>query len=545
MILSVNLPENAAIPSELSSFTTNDNLLMILIGSKSIHMIKNNYLSENMSSEIHKMRSEYDNLLQKKEIENQIIKKVYDEIVIDEKVKQEVNVQNILSVEKNQLQTYYSNIINKYSNDNDFCHKTIENLNNEILSYKNELSNVEKDIIKKEESIKHYHINNELRIENEINNKIKMKEDDMKKQVDNYKEQLLLNERKYINDESVKLQRKQDEIDILKEKLSDIAIQIEKDRNERLLDTIDINKKDITLLMDNLKSHATTVNKSNARGYLGENYFLNLALKTFCDCSNFEIVDKAKTPHCGDFWLKFEKFTIMVDSKNYVDTPVPSRDRQKLKNDVSYNQHIKIAWLVSMDQPILTYSNYPFMIDIDDGVCYCYINSLMKSENPPNLLRMAWYASNFVHENLLNVDSEINLLGKYQKNEIRIRGILSKMLVQSKERFATLNQLTENFKLAESDIRDCLNEEIRDVRAQHIDVIESWWNVNIVKHVGNKLKSTDIHRKFISDEENRRYGIDVDMFKHILRSIPSLQNEEILMGKTDKAQYIITGYKIV
>ena len=545
MILSINLPENTVIPNEVSSFTPNDNLLMILIGSKSIHMIKNNYLSENMSSEIHKMRSEYDNLLQKKEIENQIIKKVYDEIVIDEKVKQEVNVQNILSVEKNQLQTYYSNIINKYSNDNDFCHKTIENLNNEILSYKNELSNVEKDIIKKEESIKHYHINNELRIENEINNKIKMKEDDMKKQVDNYKEQLLLNERKYINDESVKLQRKQDEIDILKEKLSDIAIQIEKDRNERLLDTIDINKKDITLLMDNLKSHATTVNKSNARGYLGENYFLNLALKTFCDCSNFEIVDKAKTPHCGDFWLKFEKFTIMVDSKNYVDTPVPSRDRQKLKNDVSYNQHIKIAWLVSMDQPILTYSNYPFMIDIDDGVCYCYINSLMKSENPPNLLRMAWYASNFVHENLLNVDSEINLLGKYQKNEIRIRGILSKMLVQSKERFATLNQLTENFKLAESDIRDCLNEEIRDVRAQHIDVIESWWNVNIVKHVGNKLKSTDIHRKFISDEENRRYGIDVDMFKHILRSIPSLQNEEILMGKTDKAQYIITGYKIV
>jgi hypothetical protein len=140
--------------------------------------------------------------------------------------------------------------------------------------------------------------------------------------------------------------------------------------------------------MDNLKSHATTVNKSNARGYLGENYFLNLALKTFCDCSNFEIVDKAKTPHCGDFWLKFEKFTIMVDSKNYVDTPVPSRDRQKLKNDVSYNQHIKIAWLVSMDQPILTYSNYPFMIDIDDGVCYCYINSLMKSENPSNLLGM-------------------------------------------------------------------------------------------------------------------------------------------------------------
>jgi hypothetical protein len=82
-----------------------------------------------------------------------------------------------------------------------------------------------------------------------------------------------------------------------------------------------------------------------------------------------------------------------------------------------------------MDQPILTYSNYPFMIDIDDGVCYCYINSLLKSENPANLLRMAWYASNFVHENLLNIDSDANVLGKYQKNEIRIKGILNRMLV--------------------------------------------------------------------------------------------------------------------
>jgi hypothetical protein len=69
----MNLPENAAIPCELSSFTQNDNLLMILIGSKSIHMIKNNYLSENMSSEIQKMRTEYENLLQRKDNEHLII----------------------------------------------------------------------------------------------------------------------------------------------------------------------------------------------------------------------------------------------------------------------------------------------------------------------------------------------------------------------------------------------------------------------------------------------------------------------------------------
>jgi hypothetical protein len=512
MSLSINLPENAVIPNEISSFTPDDNLLMILIGSKTVHMIKNNYLAGNMSEEISKIRSEYDILLNSKDDENRIIKIIYDDLLINDKLKLELKNKEQIHTEKKQLNMYYADIINKYNND-------IEKMNKEIFVYKEELSKLEIENIKKDESFKHYQIISDLKIENEVNYKLKNKEDIIKKEIDGYKE-----------------------------KINSMTIQIEKDKNERLMDTIDVNNKsikDITLLLDNLKTQTTIVNKSNARGYSGENYFLNLALNTFCDCSNFEIVDKAKTPHSGDFWLKFDKFTIMVDSKNYVDTPVPSRDRQKLKNDVSYNQHIKIAWLVSMDQPILTYSNYPFMIDIDDGVCYCYINSLMKSENPANLLRMAWYASNFVHENLLNVDSENNMLGKYQKNEIRVKGILNKMLVQSKERFATLNQLTENFKAADADIRDCLNEEIRDVRTQHIDVIESWWNINLTKEEGHKLKSNEIHKRFISNEENRRHGIDGDMFKQILRSIPSLKSEEIIRGKTDKAMYVIVGYKFL
>jgi hypothetical protein len=512
MSLSINLPENAVIPNEISSFTPDDNLLMILIGSKTVHMIKNNYLAGNMSEEISKIRSEYDILLNSKDDENRIIKIIYDDLLINDKLKLELKNKEQIHTEKNQLNMFYADIINKYNND-------IEKMNKEIFVYKEELSKLEIENIKKDESFKHYQIISDLKIENEVNYKLKNKEDIIKKEIDGYKE-----------------------------KINSMTIQIEKDKNERLMDTIDVNNKsikDITLLLDNLKTQTTIVNKSNARGYSGENYFLNLALNTFCDCSNFEIVDKAKTPHSGDFWLKFDKFTIMVDSKNYVDTPVPSRDRQKLKNDVSYNQHIKIAWLVSMDQPILTYSNYPFMIDIDDGVCYCYINSLMKSENPANLLRMAWYASNFVHENLLNVDSENNMLGKYQKNEIRVKGILNKMLVQSKERFATLNQLTENFKAADADIRDCLNEEIRDVRTQHIDVIESWWNINLTKEEGHKLKSNEIHKRFISNEENRRHGIDGDMFKQILRSIPSLKSEEIIRGKTDKAMYVIVGYKFL
>lgn len=543
-MFNIKLPENVDIPSELSLFTPNDNYLMILIGSKAVHMIKNNYLSENMTEEITKIKSEYENLLNAKDVENHLIKKIYDEIAVDEKIKLEKVTQNAITLEKNSLQLHYSVLLQKCENQNDLYMNTIDNLNNEIAKFKYEMSIIEKENIKKDESIKNFSAINELKIENEVNCRIKEKINEMKKEVDDYKDKMIIKEREYFNcqtlstfNENLKSEIQQNEIKLLKDKLNELMIQIEKEKNGRLTDTIDMNN----ILMSELKTQ-TSVNKSNARGYLGENYFLNLALQTFCDCSNFEIIDKSKTPHSGDFWLKFDKFTIMVDTKNYVDTPVPSRDRQKLKNDVSYNQHIKIAWLVSMDQPILTYSNYPFMIDIDDGICYCYINSLMKSDNPTNLLRMAWYASNFVNENLLNIDNDIGLISKYQKNEIRIKGILNKMLIQSKERFATLNQLTENFKMADSDIRDCLNEEIRDVRAQHVEIIESWWKENIIKHVGGKLKSTEIHKKFVSNEENRRYGIDVDMFKQILRSISSLNEDEIMRGKTDKAQYVILGF---
>ena len=72
----------------------------------------------------------------------------------------------------------------------------------------------------------------------------------------------------------------------------------------------------------------------------GEHYFSNVVSKMFCDISSFEIMNKSKCPRCSDFWLMFEKFTIMVDSKNYIDNPVPSKDRVKLKNNIYTAIHI-------------------------------------------------------------------------------------------------------------------------------------------------------------------------------------------------------------
>ena len=182
----------------------------MLIGSKTVHMIKNNYLAGNMSEEISKIRTEYDILLNSKDDENRLIKKIYDDLLVNDKAKLEINNNQQIQIEKNQLKLYYGDIINKYSNDVENNSKTIEKLNKEIFVYKNELSTLEKENIKKDESFKHYQIISDLKIENEVNNKLKHKEDIIKKEIDSYKE-----------------------------RLNSMTIQIKKDKNERLMDTID------------------------------------------------------------------------------------------------------------------------------------------------------------------------------------------------------------------------------------------------------------------------------------------------------------------
>jgi hypothetical protein len=521
----ITLPVNTKIPIELSSFTPVENLIMVLIGIHAVSTMKEKYISQEYSDIV----SEYELQLCKRDDENKTIRNVYDEFMSIEKNRNETRLQEQIYIETEKIHKIYTDNISKNNQENLEYRDKIDKLNDNLLCF-------EKEVIKKEEFIRHSNIVNDLRIENEVNLKIKLKEEELKIELEKYKELLNISEKTALKNENNNKILINEQIQSLQGSLNIALMEKEKEKNLRLSDSI----SDISLLLKNQSS-----NKSNVRGAAGEDYFRNLALNTFCDCTNFEIVEKAKTPHCGDFWLKFDKFTIMVDSKNYIDTPVPSRDRVKLKHDISCNKNIKIAWLVSMDQPILTYSSYPFMIDVEDGVCYCYINSLMKSENPGTLLRMAWYSCNFVYNNLLNVDNEINLISKYQKNEGRIKNILNKMLIQSKERFTLINQLTENGKITDSDIRDCLNEEIRDVRENHIELVSKWFSDNIIKKEGNKLKSSDIYKKFIIDDDNRIHGIDGDMFKQIIRSMKEIDEHDIIRGKTDKAQYIINGYKMI
>ena len=531
------LPENVLLPIEIQSLTSNEKYIMILIGYNAILVMKDKFIHQ----ESNDIKDIYNSQLKTKEEEITSIKNAYEIKTYAEKEKYDFMLQEILILEKERNHSFYQVKIASYENE-------ILALVQKISASDIKIASIEKSLLVEEEYKKHINTITDLKIENELITRTKDLIEKQNNELNNYKDLLTDSEKNMIKiennfkcKEKEHIQLLQLENNKLKESINILLLDNEKYQNNQLRNTIEINNKsidEITILLKN-----QTNNKSNVRGSEGEMFFLNIALKTFCDCSNFEIIDKSKSPHSGDFWLKFDKFTIMVDSKNYIDTPVPIRDRVKLKNDILFHKkNIKIAWLVSMDQPILTFSSYPFMIDIDDGICYCYINSLMKSENPEKLLRMAWYSCNFVYDHILNIESDSHLIGKYQKNESRIKIILNRMIIQSKERFTIIQQLTENCKLSEIDTRDCLNNEIRDVREQHITIISNWFTNNIIKKEGSKIKSTDMYKKFISSDSNKNHGIDTDMFKQIIRCINQLNNDDIIRGKTDKAQYTIINY---
>ena len=313
----------------------------------------------------------------------------------------------------------------------------------------------------------------------------------------------------------------------LQEKYNELLLEREREKNRELE-----------------QATAASTKGNVGRGQQGENFFYDLVLDTFADYEGFSIVNTAKTGHSGDFHIQFKDFSILADSKNFIDTSgVSSTDRNKLKYDMKQNQHIKVAWLVSIDKPIRRFSKYPYMIELHDGVCYCYINSLKDYENPGKLLEMAWYACNLIFHTILNKEDDVLILEKYKKNELRIRDIANKMKRLSKERYAILKQLTNNFDDTEKDIAELLCGEIMNIRDAHLRTMQTWWNANYEKCGGDaaaapppKLKSAPIFKKLHEEHPE----ISEDVFKQILREIIPAEDIEIPKSKT--AQYTILNW---
>ena len=326
---------------------------------------------------------------------------------------------------------------------------------------------------------------------------------------------------------------------------TEYAVQIEHEKNRALSDTVKKNEnllQESLAMMEELKKQKNV--SSSLKGLEGETYTYNLLLDVFSDFEDFDIKNTAATPHSADMLLTFKDFSVLVDSKNY-SYGVDKKEVAKLEKDLANNQHVKIAWLVSLNTPINGFSKYPVMYDIKDNVCYCYINSLCKHENPKQFIRNVWYACQFLFDKFLNAPSEEAQLDKYVKNEERIRVLVGKMMKRSKERGAMLKQLTENFDETDRDLREILTGEVVSVQEMYAEVVRTWWDKHVIADTASSLKSKKVYDTFAKDDGGR--GVSFDAFKQIVRGMLPADKMVVLEskgGRPSRADWTIVGVKL-
>ena len=176
-----------------------------------------------------------------------------------------------------------------------------------------------------------------------------------------------------------------EEINRIKEKY-DLLLK-EKDRQNQL------NRE----IFDKAEKLINKTNKSSISiGGDGEQIFENLA-DTFKDFQEYRMENKSKQGHKGDFHLFFKDFNILVDSKNYSGC-VQKKEIIKIESDLTINDNVKFAWMVSLNSNISDYNKFPIMtkwITTDTGVkCILFINNLLEHKEPRNILRQAWSICN-------------------------------------------------------------------------------------------------------------------------------------------------------
>ena len=282
-------------------------------------------------------------------------------------------------------------------------------------------------------------------------------------------------------------------------------------------------------------------------GKIGETQFKNVAESTFRDFEGFELVDVHSVGGQGDFHLKFNEFTVLADSKLY-SHKVNSTSRDKIKRDLKKNEHIHFAWLVSMDTMIDKFDKAPFMFEwLSEKKCVCYVNHLMKYEEPGEILRAVYYCCKILHGVISgNGDENLTEINKLKERELKIREIAQKMVKNSRERETLMTQFRTNFDKNDEYIREILDGETNKMAGECFGEVVKWWNENMVVDSENseKLKSTVLWNQYKKhlETENKENTLDANGFKNILCSF--LHESKIVRPKTKGGALEINGYKM-
>lgn len=252
-------------------------------------------------------------------------------------------------------------------------------------------------------------------------------------------------------------------------------------------------------------------------GKQGELQFMELARTTFRDFDGFALEDVHKQGGSGDFHLQFKEFNVLVDSKLY-SNKVNSTSREKIKRDLFKNEHIHFAWLVSLDTMIDKFDKAPFMFEwLSSQQCVCYVNSLLKNENPGELLRALYYSCKSIKSIMQNEEKELSELSELKKKQLQIKEIAQKMVKNNRERETIINQLRQNMDKNDEFIREMLNTETQTYVDDYVVKISQWIGAGGGVAPDTKISSTTLWAKFKKENAELAGKMDIETFKRIVR----------------------------
>ena len=585
MEIRVRLPAYIEIPVDIQEFTEEENEVMIQVGSGAVLTMRTIVMGR--SDDVQEQKKQYDKWIEEKKIENQATIDTYERMMMKEKARINEMIEQELRKERDRVKQQVE--------ETNRCVEIQVNRYNEQIKQQDELiKRLEIEKARTEDQMKGRKKEEEEKIERELEVRTREKEEWMRGELEKYRERINEYEKRIIqtenkgnvelnnyrmtltekHNEEMKrlmdeknthlLEKQENEKRFLME-MNNIRLLMTEQHNvelkqlledkQRLVDEknnllLEKEQEEKRLLMvenEELNQKVMKNNSTNNKtvGTDGERALTELLREAFKDHVDFDdIQDKSKTAHSGDIMAKFSKFTILIDSKVYKNG-VDKKERDKLKIDISKNQYIKVAWLVSLENPIHKFSNYPVMYEVEEGVLYVYINSLLKKEDPLDILRTAYFSSEWIFDNILGKDDDKIMLNKYKKNELRIREIVNRMTKYTRERDATLKQLNENFMENDRLLRDILNGEIMSIQALQIDTVESWWKANIIEQDGNTLRSNVIYERFMNNNSDV-LGINMteELFKTVIISF--LNKETVIIGKGKNTPHRIKniGFKL-
>jgi hypothetical protein len=244
---------------------------------------------------------------------------------------------------------------------------------------------------------------------------------------------------------------------------------------------------------------------------------------------------------------------VLVDLKNYSGS-VQKKEVEKIEHDLSINNTIDFAWLISYDSNVSDWNRFPIMykwIVTDIGLkCIVIVNNLNANKNPTDMLRTVWSITYELHKMINKTkveDTDIKEMKEIQERDYKVVQKIKtaqKRLSELKRTVASMSQITKDIEIDILDAISLLSNEIVKNECDKNVKMKEWWSSNISfdGNIENKLTSTEIWNRFKKDnkeyvDENKLVVEDVKNYIQIFIDVDNY------VEKSKKGAMDLIGFK--